>query len=234
MRKLCLLVVAVPLLARCAVAICADPQPRLVCAEYFQSEVVTIAKLIRKTHVTPKNEIDGFIYEMRTAKVLRGKIIPSFSIYEENSSGRASFGWKTGKSYLLFMTFDDHAHAWELDGCGNSSPLKESAIELKAIRRIQAGRKGVLIQGAVISYLGSDPQPGVRIQVMGNNQRFRTLTNDNGEFRIHVPAGEYALHPVSKGWSFVPDEFSYEDPVKINIENGTCAQVQFRGTQRVK
>jgi len=59
---------------------------------------------------------------------------PTFRVYEGNDSGRASFDWKIGKGYLLFL-FKSHenamANAWALDGCGNSGPTSKSASVLQ-------------------------------------------------------------------------------------------------------
>ena len=234
MRNIALSLLLTLLFATPAMAVCAVPQPRLVCAEYFDSQVVGIAKLIRTTHVMPKNETDGYVYTMRMQKILRGKIEPIFSIYEENSSGRANFDWKVGTSYLLFLSIDESDHTWRLDGCGNSGPVKESAIALRAIHRIQTGRKGGLIQGVIVSAGSSDPNPGVKIEIHGTQGDFKTRTNLDGEFRIHVLAGKYEIRAVSKDWSFVRADMSYGDPGGITIENGGCVQMQLDGTELAK
>ena len=80
------------LLVSSAHAVCMDPQPRLVCAEYFHEQTVVIARLFRSHYVEPKGDaIDYHIYSMRAENILHGRIDPEFRIYEENSSGRANF-----------------------------------------------------------------------------------------------------------------------------------------------
>ncbi len=44
---------------------------------------------------------------------------------------------------------------------------------------------------------------------------------------VHVPAGLYAVWPIHKGTQYEVDFRSYENPRKIRIESGGCAQVQF-------
>lgn len=75
--------------------LCAVPQPRLVCTEYFASKVVVEATLIKVTPIKDKKEpgfFEAFVYSLRADRVLRGQIDGVFQVYEENDSGRASFG----------------------------------------------------------------------------------------------------------------------------------------------
>ncbi len=57
------------------------------------------------------------------------------------------------------------------------------------------------------------------------------VTDKNGEFKIHVPAGKYEVHPIRTGWSFTKNMFSYEDPSNLLIEDGGCAQIEFETTE---
>src|SRR5260370_41424663 len=74
--------------------------PRLICAEYSQSRLVVIAKLTRKQHFQPKGAQDFFVYYLETGRTLRGEVGETLRVREENSSGRASFTWSLGKTYL--------------------------------------------------------------------------------------------------------------------------------------
>ena len=209
-------------------AVCSVPQPRLVCAEYFNSQAVVTATLVAKKHVVPKDKMDWFVYTLQTKTVLRGTTPASFPIYEENSSGRATFGWKVGTTYLLFLWYSKEGGAWELDGCGNSAPLKQAAATLKQIQHIRTVHGGS-IRGVTSTPALSEPLPGVMVVARGSNGKFTTTTNPAGEFMIHLPAGQYTVRAIRLGWSFEPDDFTYEDPAKIRIQNGGCAQVQLTG-----
>jgi hypothetical protein len=121
---------------------------------------------------------------------------------------------------------------WWLYGCGNSAPIDESRFTLKVIESMRS-RHGGVIQGR-ISDDGSWPRfpwqadlSGVTIQVRGDKSEYTTVTNRVGDFKIHVPPGNYAVLPVRAGWTFKKDFESYEDPSTVKIETGGCAQVQF-------
>jgi hypothetical protein len=203
-----------------ASAVCMIPQPRLVCAEFFKEQVVVVARLGRVRYVDPKkdDELDYHTYTMQTERVLRGKIDTTFRIYEENSSARAGFDWVVGETYLLFLSFSKEDRAWVLDGCGNSRPLKQSAKTLSEIGRIKAATGGT-IAGEVRFH------PGVTVIVKGPGGTLTTRTDDEGNFRVQVPAGVYSVRAVRRGARFVADDFSYELPRHLRIENGGCAQV---------
>jgi hypothetical protein len=207
-----------------AQAVCGQPQPRLVCGEYFSSEAVVEAKVVRSTYIAPQNEIDGHIYEMKTEEVLSGNPGSSFDIWEENSSGRAGFEWKSGRSYLLFLTSKKN-RGWELDGCGNSGPLEHAAVALKQIRAISA-RQGGMIQVAVggdwIEW--SPPVTEIEVRASNSQRAYSAITNRRGIAEIRVPAGQYTVTvPNHRVQAF---DFTYDYPEKITIENGECAQVQ--------
>ena len=199
-----------------------SPQPRLVCAEFFREQVVVIARLARIRYVDPKKDdaMDYYLYTMQTDRVLRGKISATFPIYEENSSGRAGFQWKTGETYLLFLSYHKETRGWELDGCGNSGPLATSAKALGEIENIRAA-----IGGDISGVVWFDP--GVTIVVQGTSGMYKTRSDKEGSFRVHVPVGLYSVQAVEQGAHFVADDLSYELPRRVRIENGSCAQIRF-------
>jgi hypothetical protein len=50
---------------------------------------------------------------------------------------------------------------------------------------------------------------------------------------MKVPAGQYAVRVIDEEDVIYPTaEFSYEDPQKVQIECGGCAQVQFTQVDR--
>jgi hypothetical protein len=229
-RKLASILVISCLLQPCTFAYC-NTLPRLICAEYSQSQLVVIAKLKHKRYFPAKNGREGFyIYSLETSRTLRGKVGATFRVYEENSSGRASFNWNIGKSYLLFLNSTDDG-MWWLYGCGNSVPLENAGFALKVIESMNE-RHGGLIQGLIID--GGYPRPvgntelaGITVEVRDEKNQYKTVTNSEGAFKIHVPPGRYTVSPVRSGWTFKKDIESYEDPGSVNIANGGGAQVQF-------
>ena len=58
----------------------------------------------------------------------------------------------------------------------------------------------------------------------------RTVPVENRRFRLRVEPGAYTVTPVQAGWQFQADEFSYDNPHKIKLAAGQCAQVQFQAS----
>jgi hypothetical protein len=242
-----LLCVAIALLfAPRASAYCNDPQPRLVCAEYFNSDLVVEATLVRTTYIPYKKDDpdDGFlasIYTLRVDRVIRGKTLQSVTVYEGNDSGRATFSWTPGRKYLLFLfrhtgdnPGDSRDELWSLDGCGNSGPVSKATRALSEIAAIKTAHGGGVIHGAI--RWGEAPDfsnypSGVRIEARGTAGRFTAITNKDGEFRISVPAGNYILNAARRGLTFTEDDFSYEDPSNIRIAPGACAQIELDASE---
>ena len=210
-------------------ALCGLPQPRLICQEYFAESVVVVAKLVRVRKVEPlrPGQMDGTYYYMEAVERLKGRILNRFQIYEENVSGRATFDWKRGENYLLFLSYSPQDRGWELDGCGNSSPMRKAQKTLREIGAIKTGKGRETIQGFVASEqtLPDD----VVVKIAGGSSR--TISVWNREFKVRVQPGTYVVTPVHPGWEFEKDPFSYDDPQKITIEPGRCAQIQFQGKQ---
>ena len=207
---------------------CLAPQPRLACAEYFNSAFVVTATLTKTTPI-PENSPtypDARIYTLRVNRILRGKPPATVQVYEENSSGRAGFDWVRGQEYLLFLNYDENDHTlWELDGCGNSGPITRAATALSAIRAIQTARGSSMIQG-VVGGRGAPLLSGMHIEAQGQAGRFAAITNDKGEFRMSVPPGRYTVNVVAAGRFFDSRDLSYSD-IERPLEPGGCAQIQF-------
>jgi hypothetical protein len=234
MRVIATLLIFGPLSPACAYSVCQAPGPRLVCAEYFRSKAVVKAELIRKQAIIDKDGIvSANIYYMRTNEVLRGSIDSGFEIYEGNDSGRAGFYWKTGHTYLLFLfrSVETKRAAWALDGCGNSGPLKETNSVLPEIQGL-ANHRGGMIQVAVGEGSISSPVKGALTVAMGTDRSFSGITNENGRSEIHVPPGRYSVK-VKGDRAYEPYFLGYEQPNNIQIQNGSCAQVQFVETETI-
>jgi hypothetical protein len=194
-------------------AICSIPQPRLVCAEYFASQLVVEATLVQTKPEAPVYP-SAYVYTLLVNQVLRGKIAGTIRVYEGNDSGRAGFDWVSGRKYLLFLFYSTKEKSWKLDGCGNSGPLSGADTALSEIAAIKAARGGGVIHGVVG---GSDRVPGpnipgVHVEAEGTTGRYAATTNENGEFQINVPAGQYVVRAAKDGFNFDIADFSYEDP----------------------
>src|SRR6266849_3157429 len=185
----CLLCVAAALLLPLpAMSICSVPQPRLVCAEYFASQLVVEATLVQTSELRDES---AYVYTIRVNRALRGKIAGTIRVHEGNDSGRATFDWVPGREYLLFLSYARNEKSWELDGCGNSGPLSGADMALSEIAAIKAARGGGVIHGVVrgSEQVPATTIPGVRVEAQGTTGRYASTTNEKGEFQINVPAG---------------------------------------------
>jgi hypothetical protein len=72
----------------------------------------------------------------------------------------------------------------------------------------------------------------VRVEAQGTTGRYSATANEKGEFQMDVPSGKYIVRVVDTGLFFDKALFSYEDPSKIQIEPGGCAQVEFAKVAR--
>jgi hypothetical protein len=219
-----------PLLAPLAMAFCSVPQPRLVCAEYFASQLVVEATLAQIKIIGDKSDpvgIEARVYTLDVNRVMRGRIVGSIQVYEGNDSGRATFDWTPGKKYLLFLSYVPRENAWGLDGCGNSGPLGKSKAALSEIEAIKAAHDGGVIYGVVSNQTLSIPINGIHVGAQGDGGKYAATTNEKGEFQMNVPAGQYSVRVVESGISFNEADISYVDPSRVQIEPGGCAQIQF-------
>jgi hypothetical protein len=82
---------------------CRVPQPRLVCAEYFDSQLVVEATLIQTRELHAKEDPEtvlAYVYTLRVNQTLRGKLDRTINVYEGNDSGRATFDWVPGRVHF--------------------------------------------------------------------------------------------------------------------------------------
>jgi hypothetical protein len=208
-----------------AVGVCSSPQPRLVRAEYWQSEAVVIAHLLKSQHINPKDDQDYRLYTFQVEKILRGSVPSHFVLWDENSSGRLTFDVLRGRKYLLFVDRWAEKGWWTADGCGNSGEVSKT---VKIFREIQLATalRNALITGAVEA---ETPVAHAKVLALRKNdgKQFETQTRDDGTFALTVPSGEYSVKVTARGKNFVTHWLSYENAESVKLENGGCAQIQF-------
>lgn len=209
-------------------AVCNLPRPRLICAEYFHSKAVVIAKLAGITTVKDDyDDVTGTYYSLTVEQTLRGQVSRLFRVFVANDSGRTTFEWKTGSSYLIFLRRKTDNGAWVVDGCGNSGPTDSKTSALDQVDMIDSTSNRAIIQGAVGGISYAFPLEGVQVEATGPGGVITAETNTAGRFDMRVTPGKYQLRAVSPGKTFVAADFSYENPDELVLENGGCAQVQF-------
>lgn len=226
--RTCSAVLMLTLLAGPAEARCNVPRPRLVCAEYFQSKAVVIARLNGVTPVKDDyDELTGTYYSMTVEQLLRGQVARTFRIYQANDPSRTKVDWKTGGSYVLFLRQQTGNGSWTIDGCGNSGPSDSKQSALDQIDMLDPTSNRAKIQGAVGEISFAFPLAGVQVEATGPGGVITAETDAVGKFEMRVAPGKYQVRALSPGKTFVADEFSYENPDNLVLENSGCAQVQF-------
>jgi hypothetical protein len=177
-----------------------------------------------------KNDPEAVIarhFTLTVDRVFRGTAEKTIGIYEPNDSGRASFRWKVGIKYLLFLVNSSEGSGLSLDGCGNSSPLAKAGSALREIDQARVHNPTALIMGMVSTVHLEAPMPGIDVVARGSGATYKASTDRMGRFRIEVPPGDYMVEPVQPPLSFKVDELSYENPQNLKMQAGNCAQVQF-------
>lgn len=221
-----------PLFVSRAWSVCRVPRPRLVCSELANSEAVVEAKLIESRYVPQHRDLDGYVYRLQRLKLFAGQIPVTFTVWEENSSGRAGFYWKKDETYVLFLTFSKVDHAWVIDGCGNSGPIGESASVIAAIESAKRHTGDALIGGMVSTDSWTTGVPDATVTVTGKHIHLSTTTDQKGNFEFRVPPGHYEVQAAQTGSVFDPNPLSYENPSSLKLAAGGCAQVQFSGENK--
>jgi hypothetical protein len=229
MQKAFASVMTVLLLGISSSASCPGPRPRLLCAEYFQSDAVVTAKVLKIRRFTASDGDDYLFYTMQTGQVLRGEMPATFRIIDSPYPSGNSLSPEKGERYLLFLSYSKNDRAWELDGCGNSGLLEKSAETLKGVARLHAGGNGGMVQGNV--QLDAGVTVGATVVVRGKRGTFKATTDKEGNFEVHVPGGAYRARVIQEGKSFEPG-WSYEDPKRFRVSNGGCAQLQFQEAEQ--
>jgi hypothetical protein len=102
---------------------------------------------------------------------------------------------------------------------------------IKEIERIRSGKTREFIVG---DFASTETLPIVAVKVEGEGKTYTVLTDNKNEFSIRVPPGTYVVTASNPGWQFAKDRVSYDDPAKITIEPGRCAQVQFQASPVAK
>lgn len=212
---------------KAAFGFCDRPQPRLVRAEYFQSEAVVIAHLVKSRHVDPKDDQDYHLYTFQVEKLLRGHIPSQFVLWDDNTSGRLGFDVLPRRKYLLFVNHWASKGWWRADGCGNSGEVSKAAKSFREIGRIPSLQNALITGEVETATVTPVAQANVMAIRKNDGSQFKTQTRQDGTFTLNVPPGEYSVKVDAGEKSFVTDFLSYENADLVKLERGGCAQIQF-------
>ncbi len=213
-------------------AVCPQPHPR-VCAEFFKSSPVFVGTVVSKRTVPYEGDfLDGWIYRLRVHRLFRGPTGNFVEVFTENSSAR--FPLDVGQRYLLFA--ERYGGRFVIDSCGNSGLLSQAGETIRQIEELEKATAGGEIAGRILAGYGEGylerPIEGVRVTARGEQKTYATVTDREGRFRIVVPPGKYTVQTESSHWTVSPFDLSYDDPSKIVIHNGGCADLLFLADPR--
>jgi hypothetical protein len=228
---------AIGLMSAEARAICLQPQPVRVCTELQHSQNVVVAKILSKRQIpdTPDpNNVEGWFYKVSIEKSYRGDKLPGDEIYTGNDETK--FDMSVGKSYLLFLNKNQQGR-WAPDACGNSVDMDKAADALAALddaaKASGSGGGGdiggrVMLPVAGSQALSDSGAPGISLTIENYVGRpIEVVTDKNGAFNAHVPAGHYSVEGKSDVWNIVPYALSYMKPTDFEIPDGACADLMF-------
>jgi hypothetical protein len=220
-----------------AQAVCLSPQPVRTCTEFFHSENVVVAKILsmRKIPDTPDpNNVEGWFYKIAVDKSYRGQKMPNDEIWTGNDETK--FTMEVGKSYLLFINKNQQSRPAP-DTCGNSAELSKANDTIAAIDKLlkAAGSGGggdvggrVMLPIAGSQAMSESGAPGIPVTIQNYVGRDQTVVTDqNGRFDAHVPAGHYTVVGTSDKWDLVPYALSYMKPTDFELPDGACADLMF-------
>jgi hypothetical protein len=193
------MLVMAALMCQSASGVCQVPQPRLLCAEYSNSQAVVAAKL---THRTEIGDNDGHRYSFLLQQSYLGHVPNHFVLWEENASGRATFEWKTGREYLLFLSYSQPDHAWTIDGCGNSGPLTERSEAISQIKHFAKHSGPAIVSGIVTTGSWTDGVSGVTITATTDTNAISVVSDAEGRFQFSLIPGDYRFHASKAGKQF--------------------------------
>lgn len=209
-------------------AVFPEPAPK-VCSEFFKSDFVFTGTVVSTTELAAKGDfVGGWTYRLKVLTVFRGVDRQTVEVSTENASAR--FPLKTGTSYLLFVS-KQQGRFWVYDG-GNSRVLEQSAKQLQDLGRLKRPERGGWLEGQVVSRGGHGWAPIPRALLLvssGNGNTKRAYADASGEFRVSVASGNYRVVVSAPGWLIKPFDLSYDDPERLSIQDGQCAQMLFVG-----
>ena len=130
---------ATAMLSTCAAAVCANGHIPVE-KEYSDSIYVATVRVISFKKVPDSRDgyyLGGMNYRLQRLETLKGQPPGSFTVFNENSSGR--FDMNTGASYLVFV-YRQHGRL-RIDNCGNSAPLDSSGEALAVVQKLSKQTK---------------------------------------------------------------------------------------------
>lgn len=163
-----------------------------------------------------------------------GIIQPTVSVYTQNDSAQLQL--EVGKTYLLFAVAHPH-HLLSISDDGLSGEVSGKSPVVKDLEQIVAASSatgGGDVYGRIVYYHYGEQLPlgDIAVDIVGDTQDYRVVSDKTGWFHAHVPAGQYSAKPMNDGWNFHAYDMAWDDADGFSVPNGGCAEIQLRADQR--
>ncbi|MCJ9430706.1 hypothetical protein [Kordiimonas marina] len=210
------------------------PHPRRICTEVFHNDLVLTGKVLKETdHYDAEGSAETITYRVKVLTVFKG---PQQEVFDINTGWNSGAQYlDVGKEYLLFAKLrrnpdDPLLNGYFIGGGDNNGLLSESAANIKqvsAVLKKHATSKTGSIRGRVYSFDKKD-MSGIKFEAFSGKQRYQAESDAEGWFEFDVLPGIYRVEPQDKHGSIQVYDLSYDDPAKVEIKAGECAEVAFR------
>ena len=204
---------------------CMLPIPTVAC-EFLNSDAVFVGTVV-SVKVAPArgDEYQGWLYELTVQQLFRGPHTKTIRVFTEISSGRLPL--HLGKRYLIFAY--EYDGRLEIDNCGNSSLISTAGPALRELRDLQIPKDAV-IEGNIFFSGTQDTAArlgGIRVIVRSSTTSIYAVSDRDGWFHLHVPAGIYSTEIEQiPNLKIVPFGLT-QDPSRFEARAGRCVGLRF-------
>jgi len=210
------------------------PHPRRICTEVFHNDLVFTGKVLKATdHYDAEGWAETITYRVKVLTVFKG---PQQEVFDINTGWNSGAQYlDVGKEYLLFAKLHRNPdeplwNGYFIGGGDNNGLLSESAVNVAQILSVlkkHATSKTGSIRGRVYSFEEKD-MSGIKFEAFSGRHRYQAVSDADGWFEFDVLPGIYRIEPQDKHGSIQVYDLSYDDPAKVEIKAGECAEVAFR------
>jgi len=120
---------------------------------------------------------------------------PEFELFTNLDGPSCGFDFIEGGTYLVEAYRNDLDQRWKVGSCSPPRFVDASPDEVNALRAWKAGlQPKARILGEVFSPNGRQSLVGIKLQLLGGNQRLETVSDSRGQFEFrNLAIGNYQL-----------------------------------------
>jgi len=191
---------------------------------------------IKDTPVKPASNGEDKFASMFRTKTVRLAVNESFRGTEERvleietgtGGGDCGFAFESGQNYLVYAYRNKETGRLGTGICTRTQLLSKAAEDLEYFRGLKDAKAGGTVYGMITKYLvrksddeykPNPPLTNIRLTFTGNGKTYEVMTNEKGEYRLSLAAGEYIMQiKVPEGmWGFEKEQ-------TIKIPDKGCAE----------